>query len=432
MNIGQLIHIIQIIVTIFCGAEMIMRPFGMRRESKWRQAVFYLLLTVWTGIAIANSFYFKASAVENMLALIYTTIIIFIFYKIPFLVLVVQNGLYWVNLSMAQNFLHTINGLNGEISVQKSGIEDGVWTPILLVGMCLIIVIVVALCVWKRKYRLFTDGYQKIYTMCLCILAIEYILRNIYFHRERLEDITNRQLILDNIYVAVFLILLVIIVIVLSLLRDARYRDSLLLNNNKTFIQQYEHIKDSMEIKRHQNHDMKQHLLLLRQYLKHNQVEAAMRYLDDIDGKQEIDKLHNYCQIPVIDYMLDEKIKIAQKYNIKVETELEVCFCPISDVDMCIIMGNLMDNAIEALQNVTIFEKVIKFSIKMVNDIFIMKVSNPYQGNRKKINDGYVTTKPNKKEHGLGIRSVKNIVEKNGGSMEISDKNEIFQATIIL
>ena len=111
MNIGQIIHIIQIIVTIFCGAEMIVRPFEMRRESKWWQAAFYLLLTVWAVVPIGNSFYYKSSAIQNILTMIYTTIIVMAFYKIPFLVLSVQNGLYWINLSILEMLLFIINHL---------------------------------------------------------------------------------------------------------------------------------------------------------------------------------------------------------------------------------------------------------------------------------------------------------------------------------
>lgn len=412
MNIGQIIHIIQIIVTIFCGAEMIVRPFEMRRESKWCQVTYYLLLTVWAGVSIGNSFYFKVSAIQNTLSMIYITIIVMVFYKIPLLVLIVQNGLYWINLSIFEMFFFIINSQDRRSSVQSSIGEAGDWQPLLVIGMCIITVLVIILCVWKRKYQLLGFRYKKIYRMFLFIMIIEYIIRDTYFERERLEKVTNIQLVLDYVYMDIFIMLLIIIVIFLKVLQDARYRDYILLNNNAAILQQYEDMRERMEIKSQQNHDTKQHYLLIHQYLKNNQVEQAIRYLDDLNEELDLPKRHNYCQIPAIDYMLDVKIEKALKDNIHVEVELEACFCPVSDADMCIIIGNLMDNAIEALQDISDNKKIIRFSIDTMNNTFILKVSNAYYGRRKKTNGQYETTKSNKREHGLGLISVDQTVKK--------------------
>ena len=324
-----------------------------------------------------------------------------------------------------------MNSYGLRISVQSSVYEGGEWSPVLVTGMCIITLLVIILCVWKRKRQLLGFRYKKIYRMFLIVIFIEYIVIYIYFERERLENVTNIQLVLDNVYMVVFILLLMIIVIFLKVLQDARYRDYILLNNNKTIVQQYEGMRERMEIKSRQNHDTKQHYLLLHQYLKNNQVEQALRYLDDLNEEQDSTKRHNYCQIPAIDYMLDAKIEKALKDNIHVEVELEICFCPVSDADMCIIIGNLMDNAIEALQDLSGNKRIIRFSINTVNNTFIMRVSNAFHGKRKKTNGQYETTKSNKREHGLGLISVGRTVEKNGGQMLISDAEELFQVTIM-
>ena len=102
----------------------------------------------------------------------------------------------------------------------------------------------------------------------------------------------------------------------------------------------------------------------------------------------------------------------------------------ISDVDICILLGNLLDNAIEASRGND--RKEIELYIMKNQGELEIKVENritvPVLGG----NTGLKTTKKDKKNHGFGIVSVKNIVEKYHGLMDVYEKNGKFCVSVIL
>ena len=130
--------------------------------------------------------------------------------------------------------------------------------------------------------------------------------------------------------------------------------------------------------------------------------------------------------------MLNYKIKEAAKYGIAIETNLDIYFCPLEVTDMCILLGNLLDNAIEAVRYLSEDRRIITIKMKNPNNFFLMEISNPYEGERKKKNGRYVTTKENKDIHGLGLVSVEKIVEKLEGLIEIKDTDHMFTVFISL
>lgn len=99
---------------------------------------------------------------------------------------------------------------------------------------------------------------------------------------------------------------------------------------------------------------------------------------------------------------------------------------------MCILLGNLLDNAIEAVRGLDREKREIRVRMMTPNNMFLLEIQNSYEGVRKKVQERYLTTKSDHNLHGLGLDSVKRIVEKNGGFLEISDENQIFQVNVTL
>ena len=96
-----------------------------------------------------------------------------------------------------------------------------------------------------------------------------------------------------------------------------------------------------------------------------------------------------------------------------------------------IIIGNLFDNAIEGVRNLPDEQRQIDFSIQNPNGIFRIEILNPYEGERRKIEHHYLTTKKENTEmHGLGLMSVQKIVEKYDGLIEISDEDNVFRGVV--
>ena len=93
---------------------------------------------------------------------------------------------------------------------------------------------------------------------------------------------------------------------------------------------------------------------------------------------------------------------------------------------MCIVLGNLLDNAIEATAPLPLPQRQMQGFMRTPNKTCLLQVKNPYEGKRKKVEGYYLTTKPDKELHGLGLDSVDRIVKKYNGSIKINDNGREF------
>lgn len=104
----------------------------------------------------------------------------------------------------------------------------------------------------------------------------------------------------------------------------------------------------------------------------------------------------------------------------------------LDDVDLYSLLGNMFDNAMEATQKVEADEREIKLTAKISGNNLYLEMENPYAGNLRKQGKNYLTTKENRKEHGLGLRIVESIVKRHNGQMLIDDKNNYFKVKVLL
>ena len=107
----------------------------------------------------------------------------------------------------------------------------------------------------------------------------------------------------------------------------------------------------------------------------------------------------------------------------------------VSAFDWNIILGNLMDNAIEAAGKSE--DKLLQIRIQYQKGMLLIDIRNSYSGRLVKSEDKYLSTKDYDRAdasqvHGLGIKNVRRIVEKYDGNMEISDEDGMFAVRILM
>ena len=107
--------------------------------------------------------------------------------------------------------------------------------------------------------------------------------------------------------------------------------------------------------------------------------------------------------------------------DLKVETE-----------DICICLGNLLDNAIEASKKVKAEERSVCVEIRVDRRNLMMMVSNHYEEERKKSGNHYMTTKKEKHRHGFGLNIIRKIARRYDGEVIIDDGNHQFVVTVLL
>lgn len=184
-------------------------------------------------------------------------------------------------------------------------------------------------------------------------------------------------------------------------------------------------------------HDIENHLMCIREYVVRKEFEGAIDYIDDILNGENY--LKNNSEINtgniVVDTLLNYKKSVMEKSDIKLNLRIEIPQkLRFNDADICVILGNCLDNSIEAVCK---FDDVSKREVN-VDLVYrkkglLIRISNPFSGDIKKDTNGnMVTTKADKENHGMGLCSVKNAVSKYNGAMNISTDNSMFKVQILL
>lgn len=102
----------------------------------------------------------------------------------------------------------------------------------------------------------------------------------------------------------------------------------------------------------------------------------------------------------------------------------------VADIDMCALLANLLDNAIEACEKIAEEERWISLKIKKVNDMLFIWVQNSMELGKVEKSKFFETNKENKELHGLGMKSIDNVVKKYDGHKEYEIQKDTFQIYI--
>ena len=184
---------------------------------------------------------------------------------------------------------------------------------------------------------------------------------------------------------------------------------------------------------RRTRHDIKNHMIYLQELLAENPDEAKKflkEYLgENIDNKSELSKSGNLA----VDALINYKNIIAREKGITIHLESRIpAELPYESTDLSIILGNLLDNAMEATEKLE-NEKDIFVSLLYQKEKMLIKVQNPYTGDLKKDRAGnYISEKKDRENHGIGLKSVRKVVEKYEGVMEIHTEDQTFEVYVIL
>ena len=127
--------------------------------------------------------------------------------------------------------------------------------------------------------------------------------------------------------------------------------------------------------------------------------------------------------------------KLKRKLLRNIETEYSVVIpdkLKIRDFDINIVMGNLLNNAMEAMEKIK--HKKFFLDISFEKNILFIHMENTYNGKEKKKGEIFLTTKSNKKIHGIGLKSIENVLEKyDGDIIYCPDKTKgVFKVDVML
>lgn len=195
----------------------------------------------------------------------------------------------------------------------------------------------------------------------------------------------------------------------------------------------YQELEEAVTKNRQLVHDINNHLVILQEYARVKENEKIYQYIEELRNQYEVTAQKRWTAHPVMDFILNQKKMEAEQKQISMEIQAERGIqMPIAESEICVVLGNLLDNAIEAASKTEENTGWVKITIGQQNEMTFLKIENNYQEEPVTKNGEYVTTKENKNAHGYGIKSVKRIIKNQDGMIDFEAEKYVFSVRIML
>lgn len=199
---------------------------------------------------------------------------------------------------------------------------------------------------------------------------------------------------------------------------------------------QYQNLQTQIEADRHARHDFKHTLHLLSQLAATEDTQALRDYIRKYTTENMSTIVKNYCDNVAINAVLNYYEKKSVSLGITTTLQVDLTSpVPLSDPEFASLIGNIMENAIDACDSTIGGEKKFSFSIRLHNQSTLYIVSsNTYDGELIEDSTGDSLTFSSKKEkhHGVGLSSIRQTVDKYDGTMRISSENGEFHLDVAI
>ena len=178
-------------------------------------------------------------------------------------------------------------------------------------------------------------------------------------------------------------------------------------------------------------HDLKQHFQVALTMLHSGKINEAVDYMEKYNDTV-LDGISNkvFCDNDVVNYIINSKSKICSDRHIKIYIYIANEIPEFSDLDLCVLLGNALDNAIEGVSGEGSNE--IYLELRNVDNFFMISVKNTIINSVLEDNPNLISTKNEKEVHGLGILSMKEVVQKYNGSIEFYESDNKFCCDMLL
>lgn len=194
----------------------------------------------------------------------------------------------------------------------------------------------------------------------------------------------------------------------------------------------YNEVENMYRQMRGWRHDYKNHIATMKIHLEQGNYDVLDNYLSELNNDLTAVDIVLKTGNVMVDAILNSKISLAQSKNISVDATATVPEkIRVSDIDICVIIGNLLDNAIEACCKLEDSDKrFIRIYIGLLKQQLYISVSNSVGGEIKKEGKTYFSTK--NANHGFGLKRIDKIVSKYGGYINRQDETDVFATEIMI
>ena len=195
---------------------------------------------------------------------------------------------------------------------------------------------------------------------------------------------------------------------------------------------QYDNLQSRIDEARKAKHDVRHHTYLIREYLRSGKLQELDAYLEDYCGSLPDTQSLLHCRHNAVNALLSYFAQQAKSSNINIDIFVQLPeTLNLPDTTLSVVLGNLLENALDACRQVKTGEKKIIIRGKAEMGSVFFDITNTFEGNLRRNKEGKIlSTKANNR--GLGLDSVRHLVEANGGVLGVEANQGIFRVSVLL
>ncbi|MCI9331595.1 MAG: GHKL domain-containing protein [Oscillibacter sp.] len=175
-------------------------------------------------------------------------------------------------------------------------------------------------------------------------------------------------------------------------------------------------------------HDLRNHLTALRGLVELGAGDRALQYIDQLADSSALRGGKRLCENDAANAVLSAKAEAMGRTGLTADFSVSLPKAlPLAEVDLCALLGNAVDNAMEAAEGAE--DKTVLLRCRTEKGLFMLRVENAYAGD---LSPDLATTKADKASHGFGLAGMREIAERLGGSLETRAGGGRFQLVVCL
>ena len=212
----------------------------------------------------------------------------------------------------------------------------------------------------------------------------------------------------------------------------SRYEKKILDYQRKAMEKQVTEVNEIYMTMRGWRHDYHNHLQKLNAHLQEGQIEEARKYIGELGESLDDIKTKYQTGNVSLDAILNSKLSIVEKERIAINCKVEIGEnLKVSDIDLCILLGNLIDNAVEACRVIPEEEeRFLRIYMCIRKQQLYISVSNATNEIIRKLDAEYISKK--RGDHGHGLKRINIVVDKYGGFIKRANEPGVFATEIML
>lgn len=183
-------------------------------------------------------------------------------------------------------------------------------------------------------------------------------------------------------------------------------------------------------------HDLRQHLIALQQLAEGRDDEGLRRYLQQCVGRAEAWQALALCNNPAVNAVIRHYFARAAAEGVEVSADIDLKGerWGISDTDLCAILGNCLENALEACRRMKTGDKYICVHMRELSSMLCVTIDNSFDGGitSEGKNGALLSRKRGGAGHGVGLASIREAVRRSGGTVKPEALGNEFRASVLL